>query len=137
MGSPRSFVRTVERSVTEPFKDPKKFFSDPASLLSTLDPVSSTLLREGERKKQASKQKLKGEALAAALAEEARLKEVAEAVPTLQDEEVESAGRKVRRRVQQAAGRRSTILSNRRLALGGTALSLGDRPISRPSLGGF
>jgi len=62
--------------------------------------------------------------------------EKVEAIPTLQDVEVEDAGRRVRRRIQQGAGRRSTILSNRRVALGGSVLALGDRPISRPTLGG-
>jgi len=98
-----------------------------------LGEITGTARRERRRERS---QKRQEEALANAAAAKA-LEEKVETVPDLETEEVQEAGRTARRKIQRLAGRRSTIKSPRRVALGAQSLALGDRPIGRPTLGGF
>lgn len=92
---------------------------------------------EVKRKTDRRKRQREVEAAAAAELERSRLEEIAEEVPTLEDEEVVEAGRLAVRKIQRLSGRRATIKTTRRIALGKETIALGDRPIGRPKLGGF
>jgi len=115
MGSSRRIIRSIE-----PFVNPVKA-------------VSKLSGRDDKKKKERQRQL---EAALSAEAEEKRLAELEDTVPTLQSEEAEEAVKKVRRRIQSGFGRRSTILSTGS-GLSSGNVQLGARPIGKPRLGGF